>query len=530
MAREPEELVEMRRVLGGQLAALRQAAGLTQGQLARATFRDRTSVAHIEKGRSRGDERFWKLADDACKAEGVLLAGFRDWEAARQNHEVRVREALLAEARAKAQAMRATTAPPPLRETDRADGPETITRGITAGEGTLAKGCAGAPGCPRLASNLAEEVAAEGDDEVVGRLVKLLCEWVGAMNRRKLFQLLRWATGAVATSSVVGALDTDERERLVRAIVSPSRVDQQVIDHLGAMHQYCKRQEDTRGARAVLNTVLAQRHLVGDLLVDCPATLRPQLLSVSSDMSNSIGFYFLERNDFDSAWRYYEKARKTAHDANNVELGVYALCQMSYSASWQGKAHIGIDLAAAAQSLVRKTDDALLRVNVADKAASAYATDGQYKACMAECERAQNTLASAGQVSAESPAYWLNEGFLASAKGYHLLRLGRPQEAVESASAGLELFDNSYVGGLAFCMIFLGKAYLQSGEIEEAARVLGSAANFVAQTRSERLLKELRATRARMQPWQNLQAVKVLDEQLAACGLVSSSATRTSRH
>ncbi|MGH3928109.1 MAG: hypothetical protein ACRDTT_35485, partial [Pseudonocardiaceae bacterium] len=286
-------------------------------------------------------------------------------------------------------------------------------------------------------------VAAEGDDEVVARLVKLVCEWVGAMNRRKLFRLLRWATGAVATSSVVSALDTDEQERLVRAIVSPSRVDQQVIDHLGAMHQYCKRQEDTRGSRAVLNTVLAQRHLVDDLLADCPAALRPQLLSVSSDMSKSIGFYLLELNDFDSAWRYYEKARKTAHDADNVELGIYALCGMSYTASWQGKAHIGIDLAAAAQSLARKTDDALLWVNVADKAARAYATDGQYEACIAECERAQDILVSAGQVSAESPAYWLNEGLLASEKSDYLLRLGKPREAAASGSAGLELFDDS---------------------------------------------------------------------------------------
>lgn len=50
MAREPDELVEMRRVLGAQLAAYRQAAELSQGQLAIATKVDRTTVAHIEKG------------------------------------------------------------------------------------------------------------------------------------------------------------------------------------------------------------------------------------------------------------------------------------------------------------------------------------------------------------------------------------------------------------------------------------------------------------------------------------------------
>ncbi|MGH3977320.1 MAG: helix-turn-helix transcriptional regulator, partial [Pseudonocardiaceae bacterium] len=62
MAREPEELVAMRRALGAQLAVCRQAAGLAQGQLARAAFCDRSTVAHIEKGRSRGDERFWTVA------------------------------------------------------------------------------------------------------------------------------------------------------------------------------------------------------------------------------------------------------------------------------------------------------------------------------------------------------------------------------------------------------------------------------------------------------------------------------------
>lgn len=72
MAREPDELVEMRRVLGAQLAAYRQAAELSQGQLAIAVVIDRTTVAHIEKGRSRADERFWTIADAKCPAEGAL--------------------------------------------------------------------------------------------------------------------------------------------------------------------------------------------------------------------------------------------------------------------------------------------------------------------------------------------------------------------------------------------------------------------------------------------------------------------------
>jgi DNA-binding XRE family transcriptional regulator len=70
MAREPDEIAELRRALGAQLAAFRQAAELTQGQLAIPAAVDRTTVAHIERGRSRGDQRFWKIVDERCRADG----------------------------------------------------------------------------------------------------------------------------------------------------------------------------------------------------------------------------------------------------------------------------------------------------------------------------------------------------------------------------------------------------------------------------------------------------------------------------
>jgi transcriptional regulator with XRE-family HTH domain len=108
MAREPEKLVEMRRGLGVQLTIFRVAAELSQRQLAHATSCDRTNVTHIEKGRSRGDERFWTIADELCGAEGALLAAFRVVSAAKEAHAVQVREAQLAESRAKAQALRLT--------------------------------------------------------------------------------------------------------------------------------------------------------------------------------------------------------------------------------------------------------------------------------------------------------------------------------------------------------------------------------------------------------------------------------------
>jgi hypothetical protein len=70
---------------------------------------------------------------------------------------------------------------------------------------------------------------------------------------------------------------------------------------------------------------------------------------------------------------------------------------------------------------------------------------------------------------------------------------------------------------------FLGKAHLESGEIEEAARVLGDAAGLAARTRSVRLVRELRAARTRMHPWHGTQAVSALDDQLRAYGLAPAT-------
>lgn len=176
----------------------------------------------------------------------MLRAGFQAWAAAKQNHEVRTSEEQLAQARARAEWLRATTAPQLL------------------GEAEL--------------SSAAREVAAGGGDQVAEQLVQLLCGLVGAMNRRELLQLLGWAVGTVATSPAASKLDTDEQERLARAVVSPNRVDDQVIDHVEAMFRHCQRQEDALGSRAVLPTVLGQRDLVRALLAECPVHLRPRLL------------------------------------------------------------------------------------------------------------------------------------------------------------------------------------------------------------------------------------------------------------
>jgi tetratricopeptide (TPR) repeat protein len=363
-------------------------------------------------------------------------------------------------------------------------------------------------------------IPVEWKDRLHDQLGNLLGEWVNRVNRRELvLRLLGWVAAAIASSYPV-SLDADEQERLTKAIALPSRIDAQVIDHIETILRHCKRQEDALGPQAVLQTVLAQRELVDALLTECPAMFRSRLLSVYSSMSSSIGFYCFDLDDMDSAMRYCDQGRAAAQEARDTELAIYALCNMSYFASWQGKAYAGIDFAAAAQSLTSKTDDVLLKVCVAERAGTAYAVDGQYKDCMDQFDKAQAGIVSIDAVSPKSPAYWYHEGLIASQQSDCLLRLGKPHEAASRASTGLQLFDNSFIGSLAFCTLRLGIAYLQSAEVEEAARVIGDGALLATQSRSIRLTREVQAARAQVEAWRSVPVVRELDKQLREMGFV----------
>jgi transcriptional regulator with XRE-family HTH domain len=116
MTREPADIAALRRTLGERLATFRKAAGVTQGQLAATAYLDRTTVSHIERGRTRADEMFWQTADRETAAGGQLLAAFHELEAARRAQTSAVRSRELAAVKAEAERLRgvplAWSAPP----------------------------------------------------------------------------------------------------------------------------------------------------------------------------------------------------------------------------------------------------------------------------------------------------------------------------------------------------------------------------------------------------------------------------------
>lgn len=70
---ESTTVAGLQRELGKQLEAFRRGANVKQDDLATATGYSRSSIANIQAGRQRADERFWRTCDKALGANGALL-------------------------------------------------------------------------------------------------------------------------------------------------------------------------------------------------------------------------------------------------------------------------------------------------------------------------------------------------------------------------------------------------------------------------------------------------------------------------
>ncbi|MGH3692534.1 MAG: hypothetical protein ACRDRX_00765 [Pseudonocardiaceae bacterium] len=356
-------------------------------------------------------------------------------------------------------------------------------------------------------------LATRGEHEdAYHRLVQFLTGWAHTMNRREMLRTLGWAASAAAVGHV---LEPDEQARVASALGDSGRVDALTIDHFEAVLWRCERQDDALGPRGVLDTVLTQRNLLGSLLPDCPGMLRPRLLSVLSDASRQAGWLSFDLNDVHRAGYFYENSRALAHEAENIELSAIILCGMSHSAVWQKKARIGMDHAVAAREWANRSADMGLRAYCADIAAKAYSAAGQKEACLMALDTAEAMLAGTGDQQS-GLVYFYGEGAHTLNCGQCHLTLRDPGRALDYAHRSLASLDPSFTRLVAFTSVNLGRAYAQSGEVEEAARLLGDAGEIAARNSSARLIKILRKSRAELAPWQDSSAVRVLDDRLTS--------------
>ncbi|MFI6773551.1 helix-turn-helix domain-containing protein [Nocardia sp. NPDC050412] len=390
---------------------------------------------------------------------------------------------------------------------------------LGANERTVKRWEAGSTPRPVWQAALDTTLARE-PDSVVEAFRARLCpatEEGQEMDRRQLLKAGTLGAGGLAT---LGVGDAAERARWLMS--GAGRPDAAAVAVIRNTLYSAMQLDDMLGSPAAQGLVIAQQQLVEAMLRDCPTGLRPDVLSLYSEWTGFAGCLAWDASEFQTASRLYTLARETAHEAEDPDLGAYMLCHLSQLALWQRRPRVAVDYAVAARAWVAQSTDRPLRAYVAIRAAEAAAMAGQRQACLTALDEADRDIDGLEPCHpSASRAYFVGGALLESYRGNCLTILREAAPAAEATRRALTLIPSNYTRDRAMSLLELERALIQLDDIDEAANVVGDAADLTAQNRSPRLICAIRDGRRDLSPWAGSRPVRDLDERLAARDIVT---------
>ncbi|MFI7643281.1 hypothetical protein [Nonomuraea sp. NPDC049400] len=377
--------------------------------------------------------------------------------------------------------------------------------------------------------HLHQPTPAHTRDAKFGEVMQALAGWATTDVKRRQMLALLGAAAAAAYASLP-PMTSDDLDRLHLAAASPHRVDDATIGHIEAILHHARRQEDTLGPKAALNTVLAQYQLVQSLLNGARANVLPRLLTVHANICRSLGWMMFNLADGDGAGHYYEQARRAAHEAGDDAMASFVAANRAQLAIWRGEARDGVEYATAAMTWGQRASSTLLTSYACDVAARAYAAVVRHTGrgnlshdqarCMQYLDQAHRDLTRA---QADDPGarllHFYDQGLHISTRTLCLLDLNNAARALLLAEQAVGGLDPRFTRNVAFARLDLARALMQlkkGRDIEAACAQIGWAADLAQLNTSPRLGAAVTDMRKMLSRWGDTKAVAELDERLSA--------------
>lgn len=348
--------------------------------------------------------------------------------------------------------------------------------------------------------------------EAVSRVFEQLLSREDDVNRRRFI-----ATAAIGAAGTA-AIDPGRVDALA---AGSGRPDEWALSHVRTTLHSAMTLDDAMGSPAAQGIADAQLALTESMLHSCPDALRPELLSLRGEWIGFAGCLAWDRGDYTGAASMYHQARELAHDAEDSDLGAYMLCHLSQLAIWQQRPRVAMDHAVAARSWAAQSNDRHLRAYVDMRMAEAAAISGEREASTSALESASRTAADLTDTTpAQSRAYFAAAPMLDAFWGACLCVLGDARPAADASRRAAQLMDPTRPRDRAMSLIELQRALLSMGEIDEAAHLVGDAAELTDRNRSPRLARAILDARRALSPWAGSRPVRALDVRLNARDIV----------
>jgi hypothetical protein len=336
------------------------------------------------------------------------------------------------------------------------------------------------------------------------------------MNRRVFLQGLGAVTGLVTGAAL------EPWQRLTAALRQPRRVDWQTVAELERVTAGLERLESQASPRALLGAVVGHLSTVAALLQgSLGLTVRRQLCSVAGETAALAGWLAWDLEDRRAAGAYFRAGIEAAQEAEDRPLGAYLVGSSCVQPAYRERPHTRLRrLQGRTHGFTGSDANPTTRAWLVTLEAEAHALAGSEVASLRALDQAEALVRGASEEDAarRPRVAFFNHAYLMGERGVALARLGRPADARQVLEAALGSLDPEMVKTRPRLLSALATAHVREGNVDEACRVGADALALAERQQVAPNLQDVRRLRLDLEPWHDTQAVRELDQQLAAVG------------
>ncbi|MGH3771457.1 MAG: hypothetical protein ACRDRW_08695, partial [Pseudonocardiaceae bacterium] len=243
------------------------------------------------------------------------------------------------------------------------------------------------------------------------------------------------------------------------------------------------------------------------------------LFAAVAELFQLAGWVAYDVGDVHSGRRYLRHAMRLCHDIGDDALAGEMLAGMSHQAAFWRSPGLAIDLARAAKDNGKRAGVPALVSESAVMEAHGLALVNDTSGCLAALRESEQAFSVAeGRDRPEWLGYF-DDAYLASKFGRCLRDLGRPAEAERFARRSLDMIDG-YDRAKGFRLSLLASAQADQRKVEEACETGREAVLVSHDVRSVRTVAHLADLSRSLTPFRAESAVRMLDEQMRAAGVL----------
>lgn len=267
----------------------------------------------------------------------------------------------------------------------------------------------------------------------------------------------------------------------------------------------------------LLMPVVAHLDTVRDLLRQSPGPgIRRKLLANRARVATLAGrLAFFDRRDPMAARGYYNLAFEAAQEASDHHQAAAALGHIAFIPAADFGFVAARDYLRGARQQLGRHPNSQLSSWLAAVESELDTNAGLYAAALAAVDRARAELTTPG-LHEDLPWFdYYDAARLAGFAGYANLRAGRTDEARTALTEALGHLPRTAVKQRAVFLTDLAAVRLHDGDLDEACRTAGDAADLLHRAGYATGFGRLREFRATVEPWRSSSHVRALDDQLA---------------